>query len=66
MDEGALERHTHERWGRVIDINLEGIFATAPAAARRMRPRGFAGRSGGARGGGARGAASIPATWASG
>ena len=30
-----------ERWNRVIDINLNGIFATARAAARHMRPRGF-------------------------
>ncbi len=39
--EGALERYTDERWQRVIDINLNGIFATARAAARHMRPRGF-------------------------
>jgi NAD(P)-dependent dehydrogenase (short-subunit alcohol dehydrogenase family) len=39
--EGALERYTDERWSRVIDINLNGIFATARAAARHMRPRGF-------------------------
>jgi NAD(P)-dependent dehydrogenase (short-subunit alcohol dehydrogenase family) len=39
--EGALERYTDERWNRVIDINLNGIFATARAAARHMRPRGF-------------------------
>jgi NAD(P)-dependent dehydrogenase (short-subunit alcohol dehydrogenase family) len=41
MEEGALERYTDERWNRVIDINLNGIFATARAAARHMRPRGF-------------------------
>ncbi len=40
-EEGALERYTDERWTRVIDINLGGIFATARAAARHMRPRGF-------------------------
>jgi NAD(P)-dependent dehydrogenase (short-subunit alcohol dehydrogenase family) len=40
-EEGALERYTDERWNRVIDINLNGIFATARAAARHMRPRGF-------------------------
>ena len=39
--EGELERYTDERWDRVIDINLNGIFATARAAARHMRPRGF-------------------------
>jgi NAD(P)-dependent dehydrogenase (short-subunit alcohol dehydrogenase family) len=38
---GALERYTDERWNRVIDINLNGIFATARAAARHMRPRRF-------------------------
>jgi NAD(P)-dependent dehydrogenase (short-subunit alcohol dehydrogenase family) len=41
VPEGALERYTDERWSRVIDINLSGIFATARAAARHMRPRGF-------------------------
>ena len=41
VEEGALERYTDERWSRVIDINLNGIFATARAAARHMRPRGF-------------------------
>jgi NAD(P)-dependent dehydrogenase (short-subunit alcohol dehydrogenase family) len=39
VDEGALELYTDERWNRVIDINLNGIFATARAAARHMRPR---------------------------
>lgn len=41
VEEGALERYTDERWDRVIDINLNGIFATARAAARHMRPRGY-------------------------
>jgi NAD(P)-dependent dehydrogenase (short-subunit alcohol dehydrogenase family) len=41
VPEGALERYSDERWNRVIDINLSGIFATARAAARHMRPRGF-------------------------
>jgi NAD(P)-dependent dehydrogenase (short-subunit alcohol dehydrogenase family) len=41
VPEGALERYADERWSRVIDINLTGIFATARAAARHMRPRGF-------------------------
>jgi NAD(P)-dependent dehydrogenase (short-subunit alcohol dehydrogenase family) len=40
-EEGALERYGDERWNRVIDINLNGIFATARAAVRHMRPRGF-------------------------
>jgi len=37
--EGALEKYTDERWERVIDINLNGVFATLRAAARHMRPR---------------------------
>jgi NAD(P)-dependent dehydrogenase (short-subunit alcohol dehydrogenase family) len=41
IEEGALERYTDERWNRVIDINLNAVFATARAAARHMRPRGF-------------------------
>jgi NAD(P)-dependent dehydrogenase (short-subunit alcohol dehydrogenase family) len=41
VEAGALERYTDERWNRVIDINLNGIFATARAATRHMRPRGF-------------------------
>jgi NAD(P)-dependent dehydrogenase (short-subunit alcohol dehydrogenase family) len=41
VDDGALERYTDERWNRVIEINLNGIFATARAAARHMRPRGY-------------------------
>ena len=41
VEEGALERYTDERWNRVIDINLNGVFATARAAARHMRPRGY-------------------------
>ena len=43
VEEGAIERYADERWNRVIDINLNGIFATVRAAARHMRPR----RSGG-------------------
>jgi NAD(P)-dependent dehydrogenase (short-subunit alcohol dehydrogenase family) len=41
VEEGALERYTDERWNRVIDINLNGIFATVRAATRHMRPRRF-------------------------
>ena len=41
VPEGAIERYDDERWERVIDINLNGIFATVRAAARHMRPRGF-------------------------
>ena len=39
VEAGALERYTDERWNRVININRNGIFATARAAARHMRPR---------------------------
>src|ERR1700728_3513921 len=37
--EGALEHYSDERWNRVIDINLNGIFATLRAGARLMRPQ---------------------------
>jgi NAD(P)-dependent dehydrogenase (short-subunit alcohol dehydrogenase family) len=37
--EGALEHYTDERWNRVIDINLTGVFATLRAAARYMKPQ---------------------------
>lgn len=36
---GALETYTDERWNRVIDVNLNGIFATLRAGARLMRPQ---------------------------
>lgn len=39
VEAGSLENYTDERWNRVIDINLNGIFATMRAAARHMRPR---------------------------
>jgi NAD(P)-dependent dehydrogenase (short-subunit alcohol dehydrogenase family) len=41
VPEGALERYGDDRWNRVIDINLNGVFATARAATRHMRPRGY-------------------------
>ena len=41
VEEGALERYTDDRWNHVIDINLNGIFATVRAAVRHMRPRRF-------------------------
>ena len=41
VEEGALERYSDERWDRVLDINLGGVFATARAASRHMRPRRF-------------------------
>src|SRR5208283_5395477 len=37
--EGALEAYTDERWSRVIDVNLNGIFATLRSAARIMKPQ---------------------------
>ena len=40
-ESGALELYTDERWSRVIDINLSGVFATVRAATRHMRPRKF-------------------------
>jgi NAD(P)-dependent dehydrogenase (short-subunit alcohol dehydrogenase family) len=39
VPEGALENYTDERWSRVIDINLNGIFATVRAAVRHMKPQ---------------------------
>jgi NAD(P)-dependent dehydrogenase (short-subunit alcohol dehydrogenase family) len=34
---GAIESYSDERWNRVIDVNLTGVFATLRAAARRMK-----------------------------
>jgi NAD(P)-dependent dehydrogenase (short-subunit alcohol dehydrogenase family) len=39
VPEGAIENYTDERWNRVIEINLNGVFATVRAAARNMKPR---------------------------
>jgi len=39
VEDGAIEHYADERWNRVIDINLNGIFATVRAATRHMRPR---------------------------
>jgi NAD(P)-dependent dehydrogenase (short-subunit alcohol dehydrogenase family) len=36
---GAIENYQDSRWNRVIDVNLNGIFATVRAAARHMRPK---------------------------
>lgn len=41
VDAGALEHYDDARWNRVIDVNLNGVFATARAAARHMRERRF-------------------------
>ena len=38
---GAIENYTDDRWNKVIDVNLNGVFATVRAAARHMRPRKF-------------------------
>lgn len=39
VPEGSLENYTDERWNRVIEINLNGAFATVRAAARHMKPQ---------------------------
>lgn len=39
IPEGAIENYTDERWNRLIDINLNGIFATVRAAVRHMKPQ---------------------------
>jgi NAD(P)-dependent dehydrogenase (short-subunit alcohol dehydrogenase family) len=39
VPEGALENYTDERWNRLIDINLNGVFATVRAAVRHMKPQ---------------------------
>jgi NAD(P)-dependent dehydrogenase (short-subunit alcohol dehydrogenase family) len=36
---GALENYTDARWNRVVDISLNGVFASVRAAVRHMRPR---------------------------
>jgi NAD(P)-dependent dehydrogenase (short-subunit alcohol dehydrogenase family) len=41
LPEGAIENYDDARWEKVIDINLNGVFATIRAAARHMRPRRF-------------------------
>lgn len=40
LTDGAIENYQDARWNRVIDVNLNGIFATVRAAARHMRPQG--------------------------
>ena len=37
--DGALETYSDERWNRVIDVNLSGVFATLRIAARFMKPQ---------------------------
>lgn len=39
VPKGAIENYTDERWNKVIEINLNGAFATVRAAARNMKPR---------------------------
>ena len=39
VPEGAIENYTDERWNRLIEINLNGIFATVRAAVRHMKPK---------------------------
>lgn len=37
VEDGALENYSDARWQQVIDVNLNGVFATLRAAARHMR-----------------------------
>jgi NAD(P)-dependent dehydrogenase (short-subunit alcohol dehydrogenase family) len=37
--EGMLENYADERWNHVMDVNLNGIFATLRSGARIMRPQ---------------------------
>ncbi len=39
VPEGAFENYTDERWNRVIDVNMNGVFATVRAAVRHMKPQ---------------------------
>ena len=39
VEQGALERYSDERWNKVIEVNLNSVFATMRAAARHMKPR---------------------------
>jgi NAD(P)-dependent dehydrogenase (short-subunit alcohol dehydrogenase family) len=39
VPEGAIENYTDERWNRVIEINMNGVFATVRAAVRHMKPK---------------------------
>ena len=39
VPEGALENYSDQRWNQVIEINLNGAFATVRAAARHMKPQ---------------------------
>jgi NAD(P)-dependent dehydrogenase (short-subunit alcohol dehydrogenase family) len=39
LTESAIENYSDARWNRVIDVNLNGIFATVRSAARHMRPQ---------------------------
>ena len=38
-DAGAIESYTDERWNRVIDVNLNAVFATIRSATRHLRPQ---------------------------
>ena len=41
LEAGALENYDDARWNRVIEVNLNAVFATLRSAARHMKPRGF-------------------------
>lgn len=38
VPEGAFENYADERWNRVIEINMNGVFASVRAAVRHMKP----------------------------
>jgi NAD(P)-dependent dehydrogenase (short-subunit alcohol dehydrogenase family) len=39
VEQGALEHYSDQRWNKVIEVNLNSVFATMRAAARHMKPR---------------------------
>jgi len=39
VEQGSLEHYTDERWNKVIEVNLNSVFATMRAAARHMKAR---------------------------
>ena len=39
VPDGAFENYTDERWNRLIEVNLNGVFATVRAAVRHMKPQ---------------------------
>jgi NAD(P)-dependent dehydrogenase (short-subunit alcohol dehydrogenase family) len=39
VEQGALEHYSDQRWNKVIEVNLNSVFATMRAAARHMKLR---------------------------